>query len=223
MDNRVAAAAAVVGGLALWAGWIEPRRLVVRDVELAPAAVAALARRRARGCDVRPARRRTARRAVGDPARRRRAQRPRARRAPAARRLPRRQPGAAARPRRRGRRRRARAAARPARNDRGDRQPRLAQLRRPHVARAGRARDHRARGSRRSSSDGRFWVAGTADMRHRIAERRPRAARRPARRAGDHALARPGPVPAHARAGRAHARPATRTAARSRSRSCAAR
>jgi predicted MPP superfamily phosphohydrolase len=28
------AAAAAVGGLALWAGWIEPRRLVVRDVEL---------------------------------------------------------------------------------------------------------------------------------------------------------------------------------------------
>jgi predicted MPP superfamily phosphohydrolase len=30
---RVAAAAAL-GGLALWAGWVEPRRLVVRDVEL---------------------------------------------------------------------------------------------------------------------------------------------------------------------------------------------
>lgn len=28
------AAAAAVGGLALWAGWVEPRRLVVRDVEL---------------------------------------------------------------------------------------------------------------------------------------------------------------------------------------------
>ena len=28
------AAAAAVGGLALWAGWVEPRRLVVRDVDL---------------------------------------------------------------------------------------------------------------------------------------------------------------------------------------------
>ncbi len=36
MDRRapLAAAAAVAGGLALWAGWVEPRRLVVRDVEL---------------------------------------------------------------------------------------------------------------------------------------------------------------------------------------------
>ena len=45
----------------------------------------------------------------------------------------------------------------------------------------------------------------------------------PARRAGDRALARPGPVPGRARPRSRSRSPATRTAARSRSRSCAAR
>ena len=63
---------------------------------------------------------------------------------------------------------RARAAACAARDDRGDRQPRLAQLRRPHVAGAGRARDHGARGRGRRAAPGGFWVAGLADMRHRM-------------------------------------------------------
>ena len=86
-------------GLAVWAGWIEPRRLVVREYELAlPHWPARLAGLRA-GRPVRPPRGRAARGAAGDPARGRRAQRARARRAPAARRLPRREPAPAARPR----------------------------------------------------------------------------------------------------------------------------
>ena len=44
-----AAAAAAVGGVAAFAGWIEPRRLVVREVALELPAVAAGARRRAAG------------------------------------------------------------------------------------------------------------------------------------------------------------------------------
>ena len=57
----LAAAAAVGAGLAAWAGWVEPRRLVVRDVELAlPHWPRALDGLRA-GRDVRPARGRAAR------------------------------------------------------------------------------------------------------------------------------------------------------------------
>ena len=137
---------------------------------------------------------RAARRAGHDPPRGRRAQRARARRAPAARRLPRREPGVAALSRAGGRRDRARAAALTARHGRRDRQPRLAQLGRPDVARAGRRRDHRARGPRRAIS-ATFWVAGMADMRHR----RPNVGRAlrdvPPDGAADRPLARPRPVP----------------------------
>ena len=103
-----------------------------------------------------------------------------------------------ARPRARAGGRRARAAARAARDGRGDRQPRLAQLGRPDVARARGGRDHGARGprGRAARAGGTFWVAGLADLRHRRPDIGAALREVPARRAGDRALARPRHVPA---------------------------
>ena len=97
LPHALAGAARCVAGagLAAYAGWVEPRRLVVRELELAlphwPASLAGL--RAGVMSDLHAGR--AARGARRDPARGRRAQRARAGRAPAARRLPRREPAVA--------------------------------------------------------------------------------------------------------------------------------
>ena len=153
-------------GLAAYAGWIEPRRLVVRELELAlPHWPARLSGLRAgvmsdlhagvphaglatirRAVDALNAREPDVHLLLGDYL-----DASQMCRAPLT-------PEEVAR--------RARAAALAAGIDRGDRQPRLAQLGRPDVAGARGGRDHRARGRRGRAGDG-FWVAGLADLRHR--------------------------------------------------------